>query len=52
MTNDQKAAFNYLENAIRARRMKGRIEAIRRELLNYKATLKKIPWWKRFFGKQ
>jgi len=52
MTNNQKAALNQLESAIMAPRKFRRIKVIKGELLNYKATLKKIPWWKRFFGKQ
>lgn len=49
MTSDQKAALQFLENAITAPRQKGRIKAIRKEFQDYKKTLEPEPWWKRIF---
>lgn len=49
MTNDQKSALDYLEDAIYSPRQKGRLDAIRQAFQDYKLTLYKPPWYKRIF---
>lgn len=49
MTNDQKAALGWLEEAIMAKRKERRIKEIKQRLIDLKKTLEPVPWWKRVF---